>query len=76
MRLRVFEKMPADIAWILEEDRRVAHAVPDRGERNSNLVRPVFAYQEGTNVAIATNPLHAPLLYESCRIHPCKRVPS
>ena len=64
MRLRVFERMPAHIAWILEEDRRVTHPVPDRRERNSNLVRPVFAEQEGTNVEIATNLLHAPLLYE------------
>ena len=74
MRLRVFEKMPTHLAWILEEDRRVTYAVPDRRERNFNLVRPVFAEQEGTNVEIATNLLHAPLLYERCRIHPRKRV--
>ena len=51
--------MPAHLAWILEEDRRVTIPVPNRGERNFNLVRPIFAEQEGT---------------KGCRIHPRKRV--
>ena len=68
------------VAWILEEDRWITIPVPDRGA--INLVIPVFAEQEGTNVVrrsrtaleIATSSLHAPLPYECCRIHVPKRV--
>ena len=56
--------MPAHLAWILEEDRRVTIPVPDRGERTFNLVRLVFAEQEGTNVEVATNLLAC---VDSCR---------
>ncbi len=37
------EKMPAHLAWILEEDRRVTIPVPDREGRNFNLVGAAFA---------------------------------
>ena len=79
--LRVFEKVPGHLAWILEQDRGVSILGEDRGLL-SNLVIPVCAEKEGTNVVrrtrvaleIATSSLHAPMLYEGCRIHPRKRV--
>jgi hypothetical protein len=72
------------VAWILEEDRRVTIPVPNRGASSFNLVIPVFAEQEGSNVVrrtraalkITTSSLHAPLPYECCRIHSRKRVVS
>ena len=49
-------------------------------ERRESWVVPVRFEQEGTNVVrrmrLALESLHAPLPYESCRIHPRKRVPS
>jgi hypothetical protein len=81
--LRVFEKVPGHLAWILEQDRGVSILGQDRGLL-SNLVKPVCAEQEGTNVVrrtrvaleIATSSLHAPMLYECGCIHPRKRVRS
>ena len=49
-RLRFFERVPVRVARILEEDRGVTIPVPDREASNFNLVIPVFAEQEGTNV--------------------------
>ena len=54
----------------------------DQAREGINLDLPVGAEQEGTNVGprtgvafeIATCSVHAPLLYEGCRIHPRKRV--
>ena len=79
-RLPVFEKVPAHLAWILEQDRGVS--ISDRDREGSTLVVVVGAEKKGTNVAprtrvaleIATCSLHAPLLYEGCRIHLPKRV--
>ena len=76
MRLRIFEKMPARLAWILEQD-RVGVSILEQERRPSNLVVPISLEQEVTNIArrasvafgIATGSLHAPLPYESCRIH-------
>ena len=49
-RSRVFESVPARLAWILEEDRRVAIPIPDREASSFDFVMPDFAHQEGTNV--------------------------
>jgi len=85
-RLRVFEEVPAHLEWILEQDRGVSIldqvlgvSILDRDRVASTVVIPVGAEQEGTNVVrrtgvaleLATSSLHAPLTYESCRIHPC-----
>ena len=77
--LRVFEQMPADLARVLEHDR--VGVILGQDWRGSWVV-PVRVEQEGTNVVrrtrvvleLATSSLHAPLPYESCRIHRNKRV--
>lgn len=78
----MFEQMPAHLAWILEHD-RIGVIIRDQ-DRERSWVVPVCGEQEGTNVVrrtrvaleLVTSSLHAPLPYESCCIHPRKRLHS